>query len=368
MRHRLIYLSIFVLYVLLISTGCGKKNEVVSAPIVVEVEPEEELVVEEEPEEEIEEIVEISREGQALNPLTGLWITEEAAQRRPFAVMINNLKPAIPQSGISQADIIYEVLVEGGIVRLMAMFQEFDSTKIGPVRSARHYFLDMSLDHDGIYMHYGKSPQALTAFSTLKIANLEGLSYLDEIMCYRDKSRVAPHNAYTSYDGLMAGLASKGYRTERDETIPHKFIFSETALEPISSLVAQTVRLPFSKYQKPWFEYDEASNTYKRFQYDKEHIDVETNTQLNFTNIIVQFTKEWVIKGDTEGRLDLALVSKGEGYYVTGGYYKPITWEKTAHHEPTRYYDMDGQELVLSPGKSWIAIFPVSQVEGIEMN
>lgn len=303
--------------------------------------------------------------GKAINPLTGLYVDESVARRRPIGVMINNLKPAIPQSGIGQADVIYETLVEGGICRLFGLFQDFNAKKIGPVRSARHYYLDFAFDHDAIYAHYGRSPQATVAFSDWNSPHLEGLSYLDSIMCFVDSSRVAPHDRYTSYDGLMAAWKEKGYRTELDKEIGSKFEFSELEIIPELTNSANKIVLPFSYYQTSWFEYNTNDRLYYRFQFNDKHIDKETGEQLKFKNIIIQLASIWTIPNDSEGRQDMNLITNGTGYYITNGSYIPITWEKTSHYSPTKYYLEDGTNLNINVGKTWIAVFPLSREDKI---
>lgn len=295
-----------------------------------------------------------------INPLTGLYISQEAANRRPIGIMINNLKAAQPQSGIGQADIIYETLVEGSITRLYALFQDFDDEKIGPIRSARHYFLDFAFDFDAIYVHYGQSPQATIAFNQLDPPHLNGLSYLDAIMCYQDPNRVRPHSTYTSFDGLMAAWDYEGYRKEIDSDYINdsKLKFNEDDYEPNSTIQASKVTLNYSNYSQPWFEYNEDEGVYYRFQYNEPQIDVETGNQLKYKNIIVQLADMWVIAGDTEGRLDMSLITSGKGYYITNGISIPIAWKKTSHESPTHYYLEDGTELLLNKGKTWISVFP----------
>ncbi len=366
MRKKQLLFAAVIAIQLMLAAGCGNKdNEAVETDVVTEpaISAEETSGQEEPLEEAVPEVVEEvpSHDGEAVSSLTGLWIDEEKVSVRPFAVMINNLKEAMPQSGIADADIIYEAQVEGAINRLMAVYQSFDetATKIGPVRSARHYYLDMSFDFDSIYVHYGKSPQAKDAFSTLNAAHLDGLSYLDAVMFYQDPKRVRPHSTYTSYDGLFAGLERVGYRQEINPEKSDKLIFAEENTTLASGASALKVNLSYSWYSKPWFEYDEESGKYLRFQYGNKQIDIETGEQLAFANIIVQFTDTWNIRGDTAGRLDMDLVSSGEGYYISAGKYIPITWEKTSHESPTHYYNESGDKLVLNPGKTWISIFPL---------
>jgi hypothetical protein len=301
--------------------------------------------------------------GQSINPLTGLYISEKVATRRPIGVMINNLKKALPQSGISQADIIYETLVEGGICRLFAIYQDFNATKIGPIRSARHYYLDFAFDHDAIYAHYGRSPQADLAFSNWNSPNIDGLSYLDDIMCFVDPNRTKPHNRYTSYSGLIAAINSTGYRT--DIKINNKFNFSDKDYRPKNGTKSIKVTLPFSHYQTSWFEYNDKDKLYYRFQFNDTHIDKETGEQLKYKNVIIQYANIWVIPNDSEGRLDMNLISKGNGLYVTNGVYIPITWEKTSHYNPTKYYLEDGTKLKINKGKTWISVFPLARKDKI---
>ncbi len=295
------------------------------------------------------------------NELTGLYIKEEVKELRPFAVMINNHQDAMPQSGLEEADVIYETLAEGGITRLVAVFKDFEGEKIGPVRSARHYFLNFSFDHDAIYVHYGKSPQASIAFVELNSPNLDGLSYLDLIMCYQDPERVRPHSTFTSYKGLNAGLDAQGYRKTMKEDFPSKLDFSDDDIA-LKGKKAEKVTLDFSYYQIASFVYDKTSKKYKRFQFDgAKHIDAVTGKQLETDNIIIQFANMWNIAGDTEGRLDMELVGAGTGYYIYGGKYIPIKWEKTDIYEPTKYYLEDGKKLEINKGKTWIEVYPTGR-------
>jgi len=384
LRHILAVVGLLILVV-----GCGNKDEgseqevidtaneettveatepevIVEEPILEEAtESVTEPVMEdiEEPAEEEIEVVDLT--GLAINPLTGNYIPEEVAIRRPIGIMINNHNKAQPQSGLSQADIIYETLVEGGIARLFAVYKDFDAEKIGPVRSARHYYLDFSFDLDALYVHYGQSPQADVAFGTLNAPNMNGLSYLDTIMCFQDPDRVRPHSTYTSYEGLMDAWAREKYRTEYNEGFVNKFTFSNEVLELEDGGNATKVTLDYSYYQYAWFDYDEATTTYLRNQFGGAHIDVETGEQLAFDNIIIQIADLWKIAGDAEGRLDAALVSEGEGYYISHGKAIPITWSKSSHYDPTQYFTESGEILEMNTGKTWISVFPSYRLEGL---
>lgn len=331
--------------------GCTKKESVViEPPAIEEVEAEEEIV---------EEVI---NKNLAVNPLTGLLISKEAANRRPVAVMINNLKQALPQSGIGQADIIYEALAEGNITRLLAVFQEFDAVKIGPVRSARHYYLNFAFDHDAIYVHYGQSPQADVAIKLLKADNINGLSYLDNILAWRDPVRskqkgMLEHSLYTNAERIMQAWDTVKYSKDFKPGWKPMLSFSNEEWTPKGE-VANSVFLPFANTLINEFHYDEASKLYKRVQYNQAHIDELTNQQLETKNIIVQYTKITHIPNDKEGRRDMELVGSGNGVYITNGQAIPITWSKKDAKIPTEYKDEYGQVLKLNKGKTWIIVFP----------
>ncbi|MCT4544072.1 MAG: DUF3048 domain-containing protein [Vallitalea sp.] len=315
----------------------------------------------------MEEKKEDDHEGETINSLTGLWISEEAANRRPVGIMINNLRDAMPQSGVAQADIIYETLVEGEITRLFAIYRDFDAKKIGPVRSARHYYLDFAFDHDSIYAHYGQSEYARRKFTEWNSPHINGLSWLDTIMTYQDPSRERPHSTYTSYEKLMKTWDKVGYRKTNKENFNAKLKFADEEFDIDSNLDAPLVQLSyFSRNKNPWFEYNKDDKLYYRFQFGDKQIDRETGEQLKFKNIIIQFASIWQIKGDKLGCRDMSLITSGNGYYITNGKAQKITWKKPSHYKPTLYFNEDGEEIKLNKGKTWICVNPKSRKDKIK--
>mgnify|MGYP001256366900 CR=1 FL=1 len=350
------FLLCLCLLVAVVWTGCNRTEEATGEP---DSSPEERVWLNREGENDYHG-TEPSREGMARSPLSGLWIPEEDAARRPVSVMINNMKKALPQSGISQAEIIYETLAEGEITRLLAVFQTLDSEKIGPVRSARHYYLDFAFDHDALYVHYGGSPQAYNDVVVLKSPALNGLSYLDEIMCWRDPARMAirgmyEHSVYTNGEKLRQAWDTVGYRYETDQ--PPMFAFSEKPVE-LTGQRAEMVVLPFSRSYIGEFRWDPGLNQYLRSMSGNDQIDEETGEVLRVTNLLVQFTDIWVIAGDPAGRRDMTLIGSGAGLYITGGKMVPVHWSKADHWTSTRWTLESGEPLVMSPGKTWISVFP----------
>lgn len=293
----------------------------------------------------------------AESPLTGLFIDESIAQRRPFAVTINNMSKALPQSGISQADIYYEVLAEGGITRIVAVFQNSTSEKIGPVRSARHYFLDFVLDNDAVYIHHGGSPQAYSSIKSLKVNDFDGMNITS--FFFRDKNRMNQkgmyeHSSYIDATKFFDVWNESGYKVKSKEDT--MFNFSTKTME-LDGETAQKVTLAYSGEQISVFEYDEGNKVYNRFQNSKVHLDEETKEQLNVSNVIIQYTNIYVIADDDKGRREVKLIGNGDGMYITYGKAIPIKWSKTSHNSPTTWTDTSGKPLLLNKGKTWINVF-----------
>lgn len=379
--NKLVILSILIiLSMAIVLTGCGndtekeeKNAEPVETVVVPEPEPEPELEPEPEPipEPEPETEPEPEPEPEPIGPnshLTGLPILQESYNRRPVGVMISNIKTALPQYGVSEAEIIYEVMVEGGITRFFALFQDFDTEKIGPIRSSRHYFLDLALEHDAVYTHVGQSVYAIEAFKTLDVDRFYGISYLDLIMSFQDEDRHAPHSTFTNFDHLMDAWETTGYEMEADYS-EVKFTFSEEPILLEEGRDVASLKLNYSDMYPtdPEFRYNEEDELYYRYEFGEEHIDAGNGQQLKFKNVLVQYATTWWIKDDTNGCIDMTLITDGTGMYLTNGKMVPITWSKDNHYAPTKYFYEDGTELVLNPGKTFVSIYPRHKIEEIIM-
>ncbi|MDD6208822.1 MAG: DUF3048 domain-containing protein [Clostridiales bacterium] len=297
-------------------------------------------------------------EGEFQSTISGLWLPEKLEGKRPYAIMINNIEVASRnQSGTSQASIIYEAVVEGGITRMMGIYEDFDSDRIGSTRSARHYFVSFADEYDAIYCHYGQTKYALKKISELGVDNLSGLSSEGETVYYRDNSLKAPHNAFASYDGIKKGTKLKGYRTKlrKNVTTHYKFYEEDTDLD--GEIQADKVTLKFSGYTSPYFSYNKKKKLYYRYEFDKKHVDTQTGKQLKFKNLIIQYVNEWTLDDKGYQTMDIEN-SSGKGYYITNGTATKITWEKNEKKKSMHYRTEDGKLLTVNPGKTYIAIFP----------
>jgi hypothetical protein len=302
-------------------------------------------------------------DGEMKSYLSGLWVPKEVGLKRPWAIQFNNFKSVGNQSGIGQADIMYECIVEGGITRLLGIGENYTGDRFGSVRSSRHYFVSIADEYDAIYVHYGKTKYATSKMKELGIDHMDGTE-LDAIVFYRDKSIKAPNNAFTSVEGIQAGIKKKGFETEYKEGYQPHYTFYEADTDLTGGASANKLTLKFSGYTSPYFTYNPTDKLYYRFQYGKEHVDSNTGKQLTFKNIIIQFVKEWNIDKNGYQTMDIEN-SNGTGYYITNGKAVPITWKKKESDSWMRYYDEKGNELTINPGKTYITLFPKDRPEDV---
>lgn len=342
MKRRILCMVLAVCMAATAVAGCGKKKEE-PKPSVKKEEPKEEPVD--------------THEGQAKSYLTGQWIDAEQAKKRPLAVMIGNTSDALPQYGISAADIIYEVPVEGSYTRLMAIFQDYSGLdKIGSIRSCRHYFVYFAKEFDALYTHYGQSIYAEPLLAQEDVNNLSGMDgAIGSKMFYRDTNRKAPHNAFTSTDGINAGIETKGYRTELSAEYQGHYQFAEDEQEiTLANGEDALVVSPGYFVNKPWFVYNKEDGLYYRYEFKDKQIDGANEQQLAVKNILVQYC-EWSYK-DENGYLDINTTSGGDGIYITNGKMQKVTWTKANEDSPARYFDESGNEITINQGKTWVCI------------
>lgn len=290
-----------------------------------------------------------------------LKIVDLNSTSRPYAVMINNINVARPlQSGLQDAYIVYEIIVEGGITRYMALFLDQNTERIGSIRSSRHYFLDYAMENDAIYVHHGQSPQAQSDFSKF---NIDRIVVDGSNTGWRDRSLnvSSEHTLFTSIEKLNTALNK--FRTERKGDLLLKYSVDEIDLSKIEgAITANSVSIPYSNYITSSYTYDQENKVYKRFVNNSEHKDYVTGTQYTFKNIITYKVKNYNLNdGSGKGRQDINNVGSGEGYYISSGYAIPITWQKTSRESKTIYRYKDGKELVVNDGNTFIQIQPEGQ-------
>lgn len=303
--------------------------------------------------------------------LTGLDTTVELRNQRPLAVMLNNIKEGCPQSGTSQASIIYEVPVEGRITRLMGIFEDYANVpKIGSIRSCRDYFVFLANEYDCIYAHFGQAtPYVGDYLNSDAVDNISGaVSGIDRPAnntFYRTTDRKAPHNVYIDPEGLLKDIERFEYRTKHKDDFVPKFIFFDDAKESTAGALDAKVLYPggketgkgngFSNVQST-FVYDEATSKYLRYQYGEPHIDELTGEQLAFDNVIFQYCHGEV--RDDHDYLSFGIHGEN-GYRVqifTQGKMINGTWKRDANNSPAVYSYDSGVQIPIAKGKTWICI------------
>ena len=281
-----------------------------------------------------------------LSPYTGEEVTKEIADNIAFLAIVENSVGARPQSGLNAADIVYETMAEGGTPRFIALFQKDSADKIGPIRSARPYFLDISKEYNLPFAHCGGSAEAL---DKIKIENLKSMNEMTYSQTYlRDnssKKRVAPHNLYTSSEKLKALIKTKNFST----TPTVKLKFDKRYWDNDKFPNATNVSLKMNSSYNTSYTYSD--DKYVKSMDGKSATNKEDNAPLSIKNIVVQITS---IKTQADKyRLDIALVGSGDGYVISNGKYTKMFWAKKDATSQTLLTDEQGNNLSLNPGKTW---------------
>lgn len=285
-------------------------------------------------------------------PLDGVMTTKERAERRPLGIMVENAPEARPQSGLDKASFIFETPSEGGITRFLVFYVENDANEVGPVRSARTYFIDWADEVRAIYAHAGGSAIALE--------NLSNDKYLcdinhDQDHFWRDNSRFAPHNLYTTTDKIRAAANAAKCSQKADYK---GYQFKEDAKkEERGTTQAITVNFSSAIFQVV-YNYDPEKNVYLRSLAGKPHNDKVTGTQLAPKSLVVMHADR--VTSPSDGLQQSHAVTTGTGaaeIYMDG---KKIagTWKRASISDRTTFYDEAGKEVVFDRGQIWVNVLP----------
>ena len=312
-----------------------------------------------------------------------LTIVDENSNKRPIAVMYDNNVGNNAHAGLQESYITYEMIVEGGLTRLMAVFKDKDVDLIGPVRSSRHYFQDYALESDAIYTHFGWSTYAEESIKKLGVNNINGL--YDSSPFWRDKFIAAPHNVFTTTDKIYDCAKDKKYDIKTDDWKLLNYTTDKVNLnkgktktvknpdtgkkEKVKEtdpdlLTANEVKIPYSPSQLRSYEYDADSKMYLRFMNGNAHKDKKSGDQLKYKNILIVKVPNSTL--DEKGRQDLDTVGSGEGYYITNGYALPIEWSKSSKKAKSKYTYKNGKKVKINDGNTFIQITPATSTVTIE--
>lgn len=310
------------------------------------------------------EIINISEENNEKEIIQEKQIKIFNKNIRPIAVMIDNVGAARPQAGLNDAYIVYEIIVEGNLTRLMALFQNQDIEKIGPIRSSRHYFLDYALENNAIYVHFGWSPQAKSDIKKLKVDNINGMEE-SATSFWRVKEKASPHNVVTSVEKILNIAQRKKYTTKSENESLLNYVADEIELEQGEN--ATNITIPYSSTYKVTYKYDDETKRYVRGYNKNTQKDWDTKELITTKNIIITFAKNSLLTdGTTKGRQNLSNVGTLDGYYITNGKAIKITCSKSSRTAQTVYKDLEGNEINVNDGNTFIQIVPINSNVVIE--
>lgn len=290
---------------------------------------------------------------QVRHPLTGTWMSPGAELPSVFAVMIDNHEDARPQSGLDQAFLVIEAPVEGGIPRMMALFDAQTSVeKIGPVRSARPYFIDWAQEFDALYAHVGGSDEALEKIVSGGTFDLNEFSHGSSF--WRALSRLAPHNAYTSSELLNAFLQNRNEAGVAPEVLYESWKFKDPAEDRDLQAVSH-VAVDFwaPTYRIDW-NFDSATNRYLRSQNGTLDNTLEGN-QVQADNVVLVVTDVDVLDG--VGHRKIRTTGEGSAWVMQDGIVIEATWKKASASQRLRFYRGE-EEIGMNPGSTWIEVVP----------
>ncbi len=312
------------------------------------------------PEEEPEEIIPLD-----CDPLTGAQLPEGTTDLRPVAVMLDNSNAALPHSGVAAASVVYEMVTEGGIPRLMAVYPSAQAMpeKVGPVRSTRDQFLQLLIPENMILIHIGSSIYAANMLNIAGYPTVDGM-YLGPIVCAFDEARGAvrdnSHCFYTGSGLAAAGIAHKEIPTSG--TVNRLFSFLSYEKEPLTpDKQAINVEFSFSQIASVRFAYNAEAARYYKTEYGNPQMDELTGEQVSFTNL---FLLGCPVGLKQDGLCTDFTFTSGEGFYFTRGAFQPVRWEKGELGAPLRLFDADGKELHVNVGTSYVAFVDERALEG----
>lgn len=352
-----IFLSILLVMTL---AACGKDKTVVDTSK----ETESTYVEQKEESKEVAKVVVRGVLSKNENLLTGLpTLTQEAIGKRPVAVMVNNVTAALPQYGVEAADVIFEIVVEYDLTRFMALYGDYTQVpEICSVRSCRKYFPIMSQGFDAVYVHWGMTSAILDDVNAMGLTRYDGMVNTGGLYG-RDQSRLdagyaLEHTSYFDGTGLSNVMVERGERTDllEDKKTP-AFLFNglDESVRP-DGKECNEVEIQFGAVTAN-LVYDEESNTYLKEFDGNPQIDGRTNNQLAFTNVFVLETEVSIDPATGVHKyFDWTGGGNSKGYYVSNGAVQEIKWSKESQTDYLKFYTLDGEELPINRGKSYIAI------------
>jgi len=305
---------------------------------------------------------------QSMNPLTGKITANNNAQNRPVAVSISNQRGALPTNavnGISDADIVYEFLIEGGGTRFIGIFQNFiNAGVVGSIRSARHYMAELAESYDALFIHAGGSPLGFEEIDNRGITAFDAVRGIRAQIFNKDVNRVPGHTVLDYHGQTTSGALFSRFLPTFDIRLTHSDRFAQALFftdNPIpSGSRAHNVTARFSSAKSSTFTYDSIQNIYYMNQYGSQLTDANNNTPVTFTNLLILEIPitDLVGHGEGAGRQDMSTVGIGSGYFISAGRHIEIIWFRPDKSSQFIYADANGDIIDFGRGKTYIAVVP----------
>ena len=277
-------------------------------------------------------------------PYTGEEVTKEVAEKPAYMVSIENASPARPQAGFTSADIVYELMAEGGITRCVALYQKDDAAKIGPIRSMRTYFIDLAYEYNVPFAHCGGSHDALSRITKENSMSLNEMTY--GAYYYRDKSiKVQEHSLFSSSESLLKLVKEKNYIKPSNV----KLKFDKTFWDNNELDKANTVAIKFNPSYTTSYEFKDG--LYYKSMNNVPSLNRDDNVPVAVKNVVIQNVKYRTRVG--EAYVDADIVSKGDGVILSNGKQIKVTWTKADLNSQTIFKDEKGNIVPLNVGKTW---------------
>ena len=292
-------------------------------------------------------------------PVSPIKVVDIYSKTRPYAVMINCRNEALPQAGLQDAYMVYEIMVEYGITRMLALYKDIDVGKIGSVRSVRTQYLAYLFENDAVLVHAGGQKETLDRIKNEKIADVD----VDGEYGVRDKSlkRAWEHVLFTNTTLLNKGMTKKSIRNTTDTNTLLTYSKNDLDLSKYETKKATNVSIKYSSYRTSNYSYDTNSKTFLRSMGSKKNTDLVTGKQYQVKNIIVYGVKyeTYTLRGTPYQKLNN--IGTGEGYYITNGVALSITWSKADEKSKTVYKIKEtGEDLMVNDGNTYIQIYPTN--------
>ena len=281
--------------------------------------------------------------------LSGLPVDPSVNQRPVTAVMVENSLDARPQSGLAQASVVFEAIAEGGVTRFMAVYQDTQPDNIGPIRSARPYYVAWALGFDAGYAHVGGSPDGLQDIKDWGVRDLD--QFYNSGSYHRITTRQAPHNVYTSLSILNQLELSKGYTSSNFTGFARK-----KEAKPAQATTTSIDLTMSGPLYNAHYDYDAGGNAYKRSEAGEPHTDADTGAQIEPKVVIAMVVPLSQGALDSSGAFysNYNVLGSGTAYVFQDGAVTTVTWNKAANNSSLSFTDSTGKPFALNPGQTWI--------------